>query len=63
MEGLTILAMLLGFITTIYWIIVGWRAMKAHEKVADSLEWMARESAKSNNSNVNIGSDSSEKTE
>lgn len=63
MTGLTILTVFFGFITAIYWMIVGWRAMIAHEKVADSLEWIARESAKSNNSNVHTGQDSSENTE
>lgn len=63
MQGLTLLAMFFGFITTIYWMIVGWRAMQAHQKVADSLETMARESAKSNNSNVHTGIDTSENTE
>lgn len=63
MEGLTILAMFFGFITTIYWMIVGWRAMQAHEKVADSLEWIARQSARTNDSNVHTGSVTSDNTE
>ncbi|RKU25664.1 hypothetical protein C6497_14990 [Candidatus Poribacteria bacterium] len=63
MTGLTIFAMFFGFFTAIYWMVVGWRAMLAHEKVADSLEWIARESAKSNNTNVNSGQETSENTE
>lgn len=61
MEGLAILTMLSGLI--IYWMIVGWRAMKAHEKVADSLVWIARQSARTNNTNIHTGSDSSDNTE
>ncbi len=63
MERLTILAMLFGLITSIYWMIVGWRAMQAHEKVADSLEWIARQSARTNNTNIHTEEDSSDNTE
>ena len=63
MDGLAILVWLFFFFTVIYWMVVGWRAMKAHEKVADSLEWIARQSARTNNSNVHTGSDSSDNTE
>lgn len=27
---------------TIFWMIVAWRAMRAHEKIADYVEWMVR---------------------
>lgn len=27
----------LGLITTIFWLVVGWRAMRAHEEIAASL--------------------------
>ena len=33
-QGLVVLAML------IFWTVVGWRAMKAHEKLADAVERM-----------------------
>lgn len=46
MEGLAILAVFFGFFTGIFWMVVGWRAMQAHEKIADSIEWIARNSAK-----------------
>jgi len=44
MEGLAVLVMLFGIFTGIFWMIVGWRAMQAHEKLADSVEWLARQS-------------------
>jgi len=34
----TILASTLAVITTIFWMIVGWRAMRAHERIADKLD-------------------------
>ncbi len=63
MDGISFFMFLFFFFTFIYWMVVGWRTMKAHEKVADSLEWMARESAKSNNRNVKTRTDTFEKTE
>ena len=33
----------LAAIITILWLIIGWRAMRAHEKLADSMEWLARQ--------------------
>ena len=41
MQGITILVMLLGIFSTIFWMVVSWRAMKAHEKLADSVERIA----------------------
>jgi len=32
----TIIAGIIGLITTILWLIIGWRAMKAHESLAES---------------------------
>jgi uncharacterized membrane protein len=42
MEGLAVLVMLFGIFTGIFWMVVGWRAMRAHEKLADSVEQVAR---------------------
>jgi hypothetical protein len=42
MNGLAFLLGLWGFTVTIVWIVIGWRAMKAHEKIADSVEYLAR---------------------
>ena len=38
LQGLAVLVMLLGIFSTIFWMVVSWRAMKAHEKLADSVE-------------------------
>lgn len=44
MEDLAILAFLFGIFTTILWLVIGWRAMRAHEKLSDSVEQIARQS-------------------
>ena len=39
--GLTALALVSGVFTlatTLYWMWIGWRAMRAHERIADSLQ-------------------------
>lgn len=28
---------------TVFWMVVAWRAMRAHEKLADNAEWLARQ--------------------
>ncbi|RKU24140.1 hypothetical protein C6503_01540 [Candidatus Poribacteria bacterium] len=40
LQGLAVLVMLLGIFSTIFWMVVSWRAMKAHEKLADAVERM-----------------------
>jgi len=40
--GLAILIALWGIFVTIFWMVVGWRAMRAHEKIADHIEDIAR---------------------
>jgi uncharacterized membrane protein len=40
MEGLMILATIGGLITTVFWMVVGWRAMRAHERLADAAKRM-----------------------
>lgn len=37
-----VLAFLFSIFTTIIWFVIGWRAMRAHEKIADYIELMAR---------------------
>lgn len=27
-----------GFVTTVFWMIVGWRAMRAHERIASTID-------------------------
>jgi uncharacterized membrane protein len=39
---LAILALLYGVATTILWLSIGWRAMRAHERLADVLERRAK---------------------
>lgn len=34
---LSVVTSLVGLLTTIFWIVVGWRAMRAHEQIADAL--------------------------
>ena len=43
LQGLAVLAMLLGLFSTVFWMVVSWRAMKAHEKLADSVERIAQQ--------------------
>lgn len=43
LQGVAFLAILWAIFTTVFWMITGWRAMRAHEKLADSLEWIARQ--------------------
>ena len=37
-QGLGAFAVIVGIITTIFWMFVAWRAMRAHEKIAESLQ-------------------------
>ena len=36
------LAVLVALISAIFWMVVGWRAMRAHERIADAAERAAR---------------------
>lgn len=36
------LAVLIGIITGIFWMVIGWRAMRAHERIANAAEQAAR---------------------
>jgi len=41
MELLALVVAIFGIVTTIIWIVIGWRAMRAHERIADTAsEWM-----------------------
>ena len=57
MEGLAVLVMLFGIFTGIFWMIVGWRAMQAHEKLADSVESLARQSNRQEPQSGSLGED------
>ncbi len=36
--ALVVLTSILAIVTTIFWMIVGWRAMRAHERIAQALD-------------------------
>jgi hypothetical protein len=40
--NLAIVVALWGLLVTIFWMVVGWRAMRAHEKIADRVDEIAR---------------------
>ena len=42
-KGITVMTLLFGLFSAIFWMVVGWRAMRAHEKLADSMERLARQ--------------------
>jgi len=44
--ALTYIAGLFGLITTILWLVIGWRAMKAHEEIAESIRWLRSDVSK-----------------
>jgi Zn finger protein HypA/HybF involved in hydrogenase expression len=39
------IVILFGLVVTIVWLVIGWRAMKAHERIANSLEDLLRGSS------------------
>ena len=41
-QGWAVLAALFGIASAIFWMVVGWRAMRAHERIADAGEQAAR---------------------
>ncbi|MBC7819908.1 MAG: hypothetical protein IAG10_23745 [Planctomycetaceae bacterium] len=41
MGALAFLALLFGLISTVFWMVVGWRAMRAHEQIAECCDgWL-----------------------
>ncbi len=46
-RDLAVLAFLVNLGIMIFWMVVGWRAMKAHEKIAQMVERMARKEGSS----------------
>ena len=56
MEGfVSILVVLPGLAVLIFWMVVGWRAMQAHEMLAESVaKWVRREAGKSTGANEKI---------
>jgi hypothetical protein len=41
-EVFTAVAILFAIVTGIFWMVVGWRAMRAHERLADSHEALSK---------------------
>ena len=39
---LTAVALLWGLLVTLFWMVCAWRAMRAHERLADSVDELAR---------------------
>ena len=40
--GIAILAVLWGLFVTVFWLVVAWRAMRAHEEIAEALRSIGR---------------------
>ena len=36
------LGILIAIVTTVFWMVVGWRAMRAHERLADTVHEIGR---------------------
>lgn len=41
-QGWALLVALVGLASAVFWMVVGWRAMRAHERLADAAEQAAR---------------------
>ena len=37
MEELAVFTMICAFVAALIWLVIGWRAMRAHERIAESL--------------------------
>ncbi len=49
MDGIAGLAIIVGtVISAIIWIVIAWRAMRAHERIADAQEQIARKTDENN---------------
>jgi hypothetical protein len=46
-DFVTSLVVILGLVSTVFWMVVGWRAMRAHEKIAQSTEKLAAQQGRS----------------
>lgn len=58
--GLTffaVLAFLISIFTTVLWFVIGWRAMRAHEKLADYIELMVRQQMSERETQSNVSTD------
>jgi uncharacterized membrane protein len=48
--AIAILVGLAALVSAIFWMFVGWRAMRAHERLADTAEYLARKFRESDKS-------------
>lgn len=55
--GLAVFAFLISTFITILWFVIGWRAMRAHEKMADYIELMIRQQMSERESQSNVSMD------
>ncbi len=56
-QGLAVLTILWAVFTAIFWMVVGWRAMRAHEKIADSVEQLTRQNSRQEPQSGSLGDD------
>ena len=52
-----VLAFLFNIFITILWIVIGWRAMRAHEKLADYIEVMIRRQVNQSETQSHVSTD------
>ncbi len=57
LSDLAALTFLIGIITTVLWLVIGWRAMRAHEKIADYIEVMVRKQLSERETQSNVSTD------
>lgn len=55
--GFAILAFLFHIFITILWFVIGWRAMRAHEKMADYIELLVRLQRSERETQSNVSTD------
>lgn len=41
-QDVEVLTLLFAIVSTIFWMVIGWRAMRAHERLANASEQVAR---------------------
>lgn len=56
-QGLAVLTILWAVFTAIFWMVVGWCAMRAHEKIADSVEQLTRQNSRQEPQSGSLGDD------
>lgn len=55
--ALAVFGLIISSFVYIFWMITGWRAMKAHEKLADAVELLARQSNRQEPQSGSLGED------